>query len=155
MQVITSAGTKIFIGTTAPASDLAAFEEDTYVEIGDVEDLGEFGDSAEIVEFVATNDARVRKSKGARDAGNQSLMVGYNPDDAGQIALDDAEATNQAYNIKVERDDQITPDTGNPTTDFFRAIVAGRRKNYGQNNNIQRVSYELAITSEILNKEAS
>ena len=155
MDVITSAGTKLYIGTTTDASTITEFEGDTYVEVGDIEDHGEFGDSAEIVEFTATNDSRVRKSKGARDAGNQSVVVGYNPDDEGQQAMTDAEKTNQAYNVKIERDDQITPDTGNPTTDYFRAIVAGRRKNYGTNNNIQRITYELAITSEILTKEAS
>lgn len=155
MDVITSAGTKLFIGTDQDASDISEFESDSYIEVGDVEDFGEFGDSAEIVEFTATNDSRVRKSKGARDAGNQSVVVGYNPEDDGQQAMTDAEKTNRAYNIKIERDDQIDPDTGNPTTDFFRAIVAGRRKNYGTNNNIQRITYELAITSEILTKEAS
>lgn len=155
MELITSANTKIFIGTDQSAETITEFEGDSYTEVGDIEDHGEHGDSAEIVEFTATNDSRVRKSKGARDAGNKTVVVGYNPDDPGQQALVAAEKTNRAYNIKIERDDQIDPDTGNPTTDFFRAIISGRRRNDGTSNNIQRITFELAITTEILTKEAS
>ena len=50
-DVSTTAGAKIYIGTTVDAPNISAFKADSYTEIKEVEDLGEFGDESSEVEF--------------------------------------------------------------------------------------------------------
>jgi len=146
-DIITSSGTRIYIGPAvlAAASDtLAEYQAITpWTEIGLVESIGEFGDSASIVTFAAINDSRMRKQKGTRDAGDLTLTVAHDPADVGQIAVEAAEATSSAYAFKV-----VLPDSGG-TIKFFRAFVASQPLNVGGNDNVVRKTYQLAIDSEI------
>ncbi|NRR82372.1 hypothetical protein HSX06_32415, partial [Pseudomonas aeruginosa] len=47
----TAAGCRISIGTKKPSATKTEYEADVYVEIGEVEDLGEFGDTFSNVNF--------------------------------------------------------------------------------------------------------
>jgi hypothetical protein len=136
MAITTATGTKVYIGPAvaqAAADTLAELEALTpYVEVKEVESVGEYGDESSIVNFAALGDGRQRKSKGARDAGNLALTVGHDPLDAGQIALIAAEATNDAYAIKIELSDG--PAGYENSVHYFRAIVSSKRMNVGNND---------------------
>ena len=75
--------------------------------MGEIEDLGEFGDTFNPVNFTALSDGRVRKYKGTADAGNMTLTVGLDNGDAGQKAVGVAhkDRTKGNYNIKVTLND--------------------------------------------------
>ena len=150
MTVTTASGTKIYIGTTMTIPGLSPsieYDDDTYVEIGEVENLGEFGDESNTVTFAAIGDARVRNLKGARNAGVLALVVGRDPDDAGQDALIAAEQTNDEYNFKVEHSDADAG--GTPTISYFRALVMSRRETVGENDNVVRRTFNLGINTAI------
>lgn len=154
MTIQTSTNCRIHIGTTAEADTLTEYEADTYVEVGEVEDLGEFGDESSIVTFAALNDGRMRKLKGIKDAGDMALVVAMDGDDEGQAALVAAEkdSTSVGYNVKIELNDKGTT---NATTFFFRAQVTSNRLAIGAADNVIRRNVTLAITSEILEKAAA
>lgn len=150
-EVVTASGAKIYIGpavtdATDTTGEFAALTP--YVEIGLVETLGEFGDEANIVTFTALGDGRVRKTKGARDAGTMALTVAHQPTDAGQAALEAAEATNNKYAFKVVYPDRPNP-SGTDSIDYFRALVASKRKNVGGNDNVIRRTYSIALDSPV------
>jgi hypothetical protein len=63
----------------------------TYTEISPIQDLGEFGDTAEDLTFALVNDDRRHYRKGSVDAGVFSLVLSYDPT-AFQAAIDAAEA---------------------------------------------------------------
>lgn len=151
MTIKTASGTRIWIGPAiANTVDTEAeFEVLTFVEIGEVETLGEFGDEANIVNFSAIGDGRVRKLKGARDAGSLPLTVGRDPMDVGQAALVLAEKTKFEYAIKIEAADKPTPSHSN-TIYYFRGLITSRRENYGENDNVVRKSFNIGINSEVL-----
>ncbi len=151
MTIRTAAQSTISIGTTTAASTLQEYEADTYVEIGEVEDLGEFGDQANEVTFTAVGDARVRRLKGSRDAGTISLVVARDADDTGQQALKDALGTDSEYSLKIEGND--APAGGTPSTFYMRVLVMSAKNNYGSVDNVVRTTYALAINSEILEVE--
>lgn len=146
-DIITSSGTHIYIGgaVLAAASDtLAEYQAMTpWTEVGLVESIGEFGDRSSIVTFAAINDARMRKQKGTRDAGDLTLTVAHDPTDTGQIAVEAAQATDNSYAFKV-----VLPDSGG-TIYYFRAFVASQPINVGGNDNVVRKTYQIAIDSEI------
>jgi hypothetical protein len=146
-DIITSSGTHIYIGpavTSAQSDTLVEFQAMTgWTEIGLVESIGEFGDKSNAVTFAAINDSRMRKQKGIRDAGDMALSVAHDPADAGQVAIEAAEATASAYAFKV-----VLPDAGG-TVKYFRAYVMSQPLNIGGNDNVVKKSYTIAIDSEI------
>jgi Phage tail tube protein, TTP len=152
MAIITASGTEVYIGpsvTDLSADTLIEFQAlSGWTEIGLIESVGEFGDQANDVTFAAIGDSRVRHAKGARDAGTMALVCAHDPFDAGQAALEVAEATNQNFAFRV-----ILPDSpGTPftnTTIYFRGLVASKRKNIGSNDNVVRNNYNVLVNSEL------
>lgn len=118
MTVTTSAAAKVYVGPQAgdAVDSLAEFDALNYTLIGEVQSLGQFGDEAKIVTFEALGDSRVRKSKGARDAGSFEIVCGRDPSDVGQIALKGAQLTNKTYAFKVVGGDAITPQVSGTAT---------------------------------------
>lgn len=153
MTVRTSAGTKLSIGTTAAAETETEFVADSYQEVGEIESMGEFGDESNPVNFASLNDERMRKLKGTRDAGTLALVVGRDPLDAGQNALIAAEGTDYEYNFKVEYDDAPSA-LYTPTVEYFRGLVMSKRTNVGNNDNVTRRTFNIAINSEIVDVPA-
>jgi hypothetical protein len=102
MGVSTSAGTKIYIGTTA--SDPTT---DTYVEIGSVQSLPEFGRVYGEANFTSLGDRNVQKFKTSRNDGNVALVLGKDGADAGQIAVAAALDVDSDYNFKVALNDSV------------------------------------------------
>lgn len=153
-DVYTASGTKYYIGPAAAktvdtlAEFIALDTGGAFKEIGLVEDGGEYGDSAALITFAALGDARIRASKGARDAGELPLIVGDDPTDEGQIALVAAEATNLNYAFKVVSPNRLNP-TGTDEIEYFRVLVSGKRKRVGTNDNIVRRTFTAKINSAI------
>jgi hypothetical protein len=142
-------GSRIFIGTTIEATDLQEFEADSYVEVGEVENLGEYGDESERVTFTALADGRTRSLKGPRDAGVMNVVCGSDSTDEGQTAMKEAEAEPFNFNFRVELNDRLTID-GTPTISFFRGQVMSKRRNVGTASDVVRHNFQVAINSEII-----
>jgi hypothetical protein len=148
MTVNTAAGSTVFIGTTMPASSPAEFEMDYFTEVGEVEDLGEFGDEANEVTFTSLANRRVRKFKGSFDAGNLEVVCGSDPADPGQADMIAAMASDLDFNFRVILNDQITLG-GSGTRLYFRGKVMSKRRNVGDVENIVRQTYTVGINTEI------
>lgn len=154
MTVNTAAESTLAIGTTAAADDQTSFEADTYAEVGEVEDLGEFGDQAEEVTFTALANRRTRKFKGSFNAGTVTAVCGFDSSDAGQDAMIAAFASDDDYNFRVMLND--TPAGGStPTTLYFRGKVMSKQKNVGNVSNVVRQTFAIGINSEIIEVAAA
>lgn len=110
-MVDTSAGSKILIGTTASDPDT-----DTFVEISDVTNLGQFGRSYSAINFSSLGDRNVIKFKGQRDDGSIQLDLGRTKSDPGQAAIALALDDDDAYNFQVHLNDKITPNKSHVVT---------------------------------------
>ncbi len=155
MSIETGANWDISIGTTTPATDIAAFDLDTYNVIGKVSEIGEFGDSREIITFLELTSARVLKARGPADAGDAPLTFARDEADAGQIALEAAFNVSTAadeFNFRVR-----AADSGgtNPTTWYFRAKVSDFRQQSTVANTVKTLLATLAINSPVLKKAAA
>lgn len=162
MTVSKSAGSKIFISpvsvnpdTYNAASDggaITLFEAiNDWIEVEEVEDLGEHGDTAEEITFTSIGDARTRKQKGARNAGTKTIVVGVDPLDDGQVALAAAQATDFNYAFKVVRNDARAVNYSN-TVEYFVGLVTGEAVNQGAQNNIVRQTFPISINTKIYRK---
>lgn len=152
MAFVTASGTQVFLGasvTTAEADSLAEFQAmSNWIEVKNIESVGEFGDQSNDVTFAALGDARTQHAKGARDAGQMTITVAHDPTDPGQAAMEAAEQTNFNYAFKVILPDAPTA-TYSDTTQYFRGLIQSRRKNVGTNDNVIRNTYNVGVNSEI------
>lgn len=159
MAVNSSLGVTFAIGTTTPAATASEYAGDSYVLIGEIEDVSEFGDTFNAVNFTALSDGRVRKFKGTRDAGNVTLTIGMDVSNPGQDALTAAleNADSADYNFKVtftDGDTAASPDVV-PTVVYFSGKVMSRRYSTGGADSIVKVSVDIAINSAIIEVEAA
>lgn len=154
MTVNTAAESTISIGTTTSATNQSQFEADTYTAVGEVEDLGEFGDQASEVTFTALNNRRVRKFKGSFDAGTLTCVCGKDTADIGQDAMIAAFASDFDYNFRVILNDKLTT-SGTGTTLYFRGKVMSKQDNVGAVDNIVRQTFNIGINSAIIEVPAT
>jgi hypothetical protein len=156
-DIVTASGTRVYISGTALASTIDTVLEfaavSTWTEIGLVESVGEFGDESSAITFEALGDGRVRKAKGAADAGTMAIVVAHDPTDLGQAAIELAQQNNDNYGFKVVLPD--SPVGYSDTILYFRGLVMGRRKNVGNNANVIRNTYNVGINSPIYADPAS
>lgn len=144
MPVNTAAGARFSIGTTAPATDEASYEADNWVEVGEIENLGEFGDQVSSATFTALADRRVRKFKGTYDAGDMELTLGFDSGDEGQTALNGAlkDSKSHDYNFKVELEDG--------DIFYFSGKVMSRRIAPGSAEDVVKANVSIAINSAVI-----
>lgn len=150
MTVNTASGAKLFIGTANSNRETALldYQADSYIEVGEIEDLGEFGDESERINFTALSDGRTRKFKGPRDAGEMPIVVGDDPTDEGQIAMEAAEASPLDFNFYVQLNDAISLG-GQDSKHYFIAKVFSKRRNVGNASNVVRRNFAVGINSAI------
>ena len=150
----TAAGCRFFIGGKTGADTETKYKADTYVEVGEIEGLGEFGDTFSSVNFTSLKDGRVRKYKGTADAGDLTLTVGLDNGDAGQNAVKTAhkDRSKGDYNIKITLNDG-DPDASpaiSPTTFYMRGKVMNNTVAPGAADNVVRRNITIGINSDIL-----
>lgn len=112
MAVGPAAGSKLFIGNAAPANPAT----DTYTEVGNISNMGEFGPTYSPITFDSLGNRLTQKFKGQRDAGNMQITLGRSPSDAGQALLVTARDLDFDYNFKVTLNDAITPPESSTVT---------------------------------------
>ncbi|QIG67852.1 tail tube protein [Rhizobium phage RHph_Y52] len=167
MSVNTAAGSAVYIAPQTPSfvtlidnpastdsAIITAAEALTWTEVGETEDLGEFGDEASEITFTALSNRRVRKFKGTYNAGTITCTVGSDPADAGQQAMIAAFASDLDYPFKVTLNDKITL-AGTPTTLYFTGKVMSKRRNIGNVENVVRQNFPIGINSKIVEDPAT
>ena len=159
MAIHTNAGTRVFISPTPVDVDAINAMTDAeaitffdaisdWLEVEELEDTGEFGDTSEAITFTALNNARVRKLKGPRDAGTQAIVAGRDPLDDGQEAFIEAAATNYNYAIRQEFADARTPEYSNSEI-FYAGLVMGAPTNAGNVSNVVRRTFNVGINTGV------
>ena len=155
-DIQTTSGSKFWISEDAalPATDtLAEYEALTWIEIGMIEDLGEVGDVSTEVSGASIGDGRVRKAKGARNAGTMAVITFHDPFDLGQLKLIEAEGTNDNYAFKIELADG-PPTPGTNTFQYFRGLVMSKGLRLGTNDNIMRRVFNIGVNTAITEEPA-
>ncbi len=102
--VSTAAGATLAIGTTA-----ANGATDTFITVGEVTQIPEFGRVYNTVKYSPLSSRGVKKFKGSFDDGSVAVEMGKDLTDAGQAARLLARDTDFDYNFKVVDNDDIAP----------------------------------------------
>ena len=114
----------IAISAVLPATDDAAgYNVLTWAAIGEVTDLGEFGREYATVTHNPVASRRTIKRKGSYNDGTMALQLALDRDDAGQILVKTALASdaNKAFRITYQ----------DGSKDYFSAMVMSFKTNVG------------------------
>ncbi len=144
----TSAGTKLHIGGFAVENPAL----DSYTEIGEVVNIGEFGRAYAEITHTNLSDRNVKTHKGSRNDGTFPLQLAKDMDDDGQDDLRVALDVDSDYNFKlVENDDPGgTGDSG--TITYFKAKVMSFTTNIGGPDQIVGATVSLGVKSGSLSE---
>lgn len=159
MSINSTSGAKVYIGPpSATISTLVEYNAITtalgWIEIGECEDLGEWGPEATELPFKNVGDKHVRRVKGSIDSGMVELICARDPLDLGQIAARASVEDNLPCPIRVLLNDKPTP-SGDPTEFFFRAVVLSAKNKLGEGDNITRTTFRLGIDGKVIEVPAS
>lgn len=102
MTVATTAGTTFGVSATTPNTfDVAGYEALSFTGVGEVTDLGEFGREYALVTHNPIASRGTQKFKGSFNEGQIALQLGLDTDDAGQILMKAASASDDNYSFEV------------------------------------------------------
>jgi hypothetical protein len=145
MAVMTSAGSKLYIATGVPTTyDQAGFEAVglTYVEVGEITDLGEFGTEYSVVNHTALGQRQVKKFKGSYNNGSLQLQMGRDTDNTGQTALINALDSDASFSFKVTLQDG--------TKNYFTGKVMSYKTSVGSVDQITGATTTIEVDSDIV-----
>ncbi|MDD2742326.1 MAG: hypothetical protein PHV02_08635 [Rhodocyclaceae bacterium] len=137
-SVSTGAGTTIGIVLAAPATfDAAGYAALTFIEIGEVTDIPDFGREFELITHKPLSSRGTVKKKGGFNEGSIDLKLGLNTDDAGQILLKAAALSDADYSFKIDC----------PTGDvyYFRALCLSFKIGVGNSGTIITATTKLEL----------
>jgi hypothetical protein len=154
MAFNTAFGSTLAISTTTTTSATdtqAEFEALAYTAIGEIESVGDLGDTFQAVTFTALGDGRVRKLKGTADAGDLTVTVAFDSTDTGQDAMRTALASqSNQYAFRLQVADGSSGSPSAPSTQFFLGRVMSGSINVGDANNVVRQTFTIGIDSPII-----
>lgn len=143
MTVMTSAGSRVSIANTLPATyDAAGFAALTWIEIAEITNVSEFGRTYALVTHMPLATRIAKKFKGSYNNGNMTLQYGKDITDAGQAAVMAALDSDNSYAIKIVLQDG--------TNIYCTAKVMDAKVNLGGVDSITAGSTTLEIDGNII-----
>lgn len=144
----TAAGATIGVSLTPPASHTeAGFDALTLVSVGEITNIGEFGKEFALVTHNPLASRGTKKGKGSYNNGSISPALAFDPDDAGQIAMQTALDSDDAAYFGITLQDG--------TIFYLEGLVMSLKTSVGGNDDVVTGSTNIEITDqEILRKAA-
>lgn len=139
-------GATLSLSAELPVTYDSAGYTDTGIDwtvIGQVENYGNHGMTANVPTFTPVDTGVVTKMKGSKDYGNMTLMIGNVPSDAGQILVATASESKNRYSAKIIYplgDGEVTPETH-----YLDVLVTKREFQDGAVNDVRKLGVDLAI----------
>ena len=150
-DVKTGVGSQVFVGDgSSSAVDQTTFEAVTWVKIGEVTEIPEFGEEKNAVEYASMDDGRTRTLKGRARGSTITLTMGHVAGDPGQQALQTAYDAAGDVEFKATLNDPGSGLTPTPTTYYFWGAVMAININPGDGNNPVMMSATIAINTKPL-----
>lgn len=138
--VRTSAGTTIGVSASAPATfNSVGYSALTFVNVGEVTDLGEFGREYALVSHNPVGSRGTQKFKGSFNEGTMTLSIGLDTDDAGQVQMKAGSLSDSNYSFEVT--------TQNGDKYYFQAKVMSWKVSVGSVDSITTASCSLELTT--------
>jgi hypothetical protein len=160
-DLIASKGTKLFLCEAQPTmtgvegTDLAAFDALTWIEVGMIESIGEFGPEKSLGTFTPLGTGVACKFAGTTDNGELSLSIAKTMTDEGLLDLIALQGVASETACKVQLS-AVGTTTGGHTTPAkyqrycFNGLVRSARITVGTGDDVVKVSVAIPVTGDII-----
>ena len=160
-DLITSKGTKFYLCEILPVitgteeTDLAAFDALTWIEVGMVESIGEFGPEGTVGSFKPLGTSSTCKYRGTTDNGEVPLSIAKTTTDTGLTTLiaRQGNATETAFKIELSEVGTTTQGHLVPAKHqryVFLGLVKSARNAIGTGDDVVKVNVTIPITGDII-----
>lgn len=145
-DIQSNAGTVLSLSASRPATFDAAGYQSTdivWTPVGEVENYGNHGVTATVIEFTNVADAIVQKLKGSKNYGTMNMTVGYVPGDAGQVILEAAAESPLRYSAKMAYplgNNEVTAEVH-----YLDVLIAKKENQDGAVNDIRKLAVDMAV----------
>lgn len=148
-------GRKLYFCETAQPDDLdqAAYEALTFVEVANVVNVGETGANTNVVSQDYWGTTVTQKQTGITNAGDPTVEVGVDLDNAGQSAMRTVANNGGYYAIKIE--DPLMPGQTTPVTKYNRGLVLGPVDSNGDVEGWNNQTFTLGLVQEQITVNAT
>ena len=151
MAKLTSTGTILSVVAGDPATfNAAGYAGLTFVVVGEVIDLPEYGPNVQVVESNPLATGITEKFKGFINFGSQSMGLEFDAEDAGQLVLAagvEGAGKNQQHAVKIEYQDG--------SIDYYSARIFSYTKAPGSANSMVGSTVQVEINTPITRVAAS
>ena len=151
MAKLTSTGTILSVVAGDPATfNAAGYADLTFVVVGEVIDLPEYGPNVQVVESNPLATGITEKFKGFINFGSQSMGLEFDAEDAGQLVLAagvEGASKNQQHAVKIEYQDG--------SIDYYSARIFSYTKAPGSANSMVGSTVQVEINTPITRVAAS
>lgn len=158
-DLIAVRGTKVFMSTTLPdmsgndSAVIAAYDGLTWVEVGMIDQIGEFGAEGNVGSFTPLGTGVACKYRGTTDNGELPLTIAKTTD-TGLSNLVDREGQSEMIALKIELSERGTHDPAHTTpAKYHRYLMSGlvRRARIvvGSGDDVVKVNAAIAINGRI------
>lgn len=143
MAVQTSAGSTLALSATLPATyDATGYNALTWIVVGEVTDIGEFGKEYNLVTHIPVGNRQVKKFKGSFNNGTLQIQMGRDVANAGQTQLKTALGSDASYAFRVQLQDL--------SKNYFTGKVMSYKTSVGSVDQITGATTSIEIDSEIV-----
>ncbi|SMH29750.1 hypothetical protein [Azospirillum agricola] len=149
-KAISTAKMKVYVEAGTECDTLSEYDALTYVRVGMLLDVGEFGAQYQEVTYTTIDEGVVRRLKGALDNGTFSLSTARVPEDVGQADMLEGLDSYENVNIKVELNDKPTGVGAKPTRFYFPAKIFSYKNQFGDANQVVKANINIGIDGFII-----
>ena len=155
-DIITAKGTKLYFCATAPTitgvevTDLAAFDALTWIEVGMVESIGEFGPEGQIGTFTPLGTGVACKFRGTTDNGEVPISIAKTTTDTGLLALIAKQGDPVESAFKVELSETGTGVGAKAQRYVFLGLVRSAKVSVGSGDEVVKLSCMIPITGALI-----
>lgn len=148
----TSSGTIIAVSASQPATfDQTGYEALSFTDIEEVTNIGEFGNTFNLITHNPVKSRETYKFKGNKNPGALALQMGRSSiDDAGQVILKAARDSDETISFSVTYNDDPGGVGSSPTIQYFQGLVMSYTSNPGDGNVILGSTANVEISGDIL-----
>lgn len=146
-----AAGTQIYISNASNevAASAGAFAALTWLEIGEITNIGEFGKQYQDIATKTLNQRLTKHHKGSYDVGTLDLQVYADPSDTGQDKAEEALGSDYEYAFKITLNDGSAGSPSSPTTYYFRGKVMSYRRTISDVDSMVTARVGIAINTDL------
>lgn len=156
MTVFATAGARLYIGGVVADQDVdfdtSDFSGLSWIEVGGLTNLGEVGDSSDLITANIIALGRTKKAKGTNNAGTMSVVAAADYANQGQIELRAAQKTKSNYGFRLVFND--APSGGSPSYRLFIALVMTARYQFNEANSVMNLMASLEVNSNLVEVDA-